>query len=102
MINSWKIFFIFKSNPEILLLNFSVNSSTLILQIIFSVDKFKEQEWLSYLQSIQINSQSSVYVKKIGFVSSEALMIKIQEKNICNIRVEELTEKFNNSISGYF
>jgi len=71
-------------------------------RIIFSIDKTKEKEWLSYLKNIQINSQSSVYVKKIGFVSSEALMIKIQEKNICKIRVEELTEKFNNSISGHF
>ena len=45
---------------------------------------------------------SNVYVKKIGYVSSEKLKIKIQDKNICNIRVEELSEKFNNSISGYF
>ena len=71
-------------------------------RIIFSIDKTKEKEWLSYLKNIQINSHSSVFLKKIGFVSSEALNIKIQEKNICNIRVEELTEKFNNSISGYF
>ena len=71
-------------------------------RIIFSIEKTKEKEWLSYLKNTQINSHSSVYVKKIGFVSSEALMIKIQEKNICNIRVEELTEKFNNSISGHF
>jgi phosphoribosylformylglycinamidine synthase len=71
-------------------------------RIIFSIDKTKEKEWLSYLKNIQINSHSSVFLKKIGFVSSEALNIKIQEKNICNIRVEELTEKFNNSISGNF
>ncbi len=71
-------------------------------RIIFSIDKTKEKEWLSYLKSIQIDSQSSVYLKKIGSVSSETLMIKIQEKNICNIRVEELTEKFNNSISDHF
>ena len=71
-------------------------------RIIFSIDKMKEKEWLSYLKKIQINSQSSVYLKKIGYVSSDTLKIKIKEKNICNIRVEELTEKFNNSISGYF
>ena len=71
-------------------------------RIIFSIDKMKEKEWLNYLKKIQINSQSSVYVKKIGYVSSETLKIKIQDKNICNIRVEELTEKFNNSISGHF
>ena len=50
----------------------------------------------------EINFPSSVYVKKIGYVSSDTLKIKINEKNICNIRVEELTEKFNNSISDYF
>jgi len=38
----------------------------------------------------------------MGYVSSQALAIKIQDKNICNIRVEELSEKFNNSISVNF
>ncbi|MBO8231019.1 phosphoribosylformylglycinamidine synthase subunit PurL [Prochlorococcus marinus str. MU1402] len=71
-------------------------------RIIFSIDKNKEKEWLKYLKINQINSQSSVYIKKIGYVSSETFNIKIQEQNICNIRVEELTEKFNNSISGHF
>jgi phosphoribosylformylglycinamidine synthase len=70
-------------------------------RIIFSIDKIKEKEWLNYLKENQINHQSSLYVKKIGYVSRETLNIKIQDKNICNIRVEELTEKFNNSISGY-
>jgi len=68
-------------------------------RIVFSIDKIKEKEWLNYLKKIQINFQSSIYVKKIGYVSSETLSIKIQDNNICNIRVEELTEKFNNSIS---
>ena len=71
-------------------------------RIIFSIDKKKEKEWINYLKTIQINSQSSVYLKKIGYVSLESLDIKIQDTNICNIRVEELTEKFNNSISDYF
>ena len=70
-------------------------------RIIFSIDKMKEKEWLNYLKKIQTSFQSSVYVKKIGYVSSETLKIKLQDKNICNIRVEELTEKFNNSISGH-
>ena len=69
-------------------------------RIIFSIDKIKEQEWLDYLKKIKKDFQSSMYVKKIGYVTSETLNIKIQEKNICNIRVEELTEKFNNSISS--
>jgi phosphoribosylformylglycinamidine synthase len=43
-----------------------------------------------------------VYVKKLGHVSNETLNIKIQDNDVCNIRVEELSEKFNNSISGYF
>ena len=71
-------------------------------RIIFSIDKKKEKEWLNYLKTNKINSQASLYVKKIGYVSDETLNIKIQEKNICNIRVEELTEKFNNSISDHF
>ena len=71
-------------------------------RIIFSIDKTKEKEWLNYLKNFQINSQTGVYVKKIGYVSSESLKIKIQDHKICNIRVEELTEKFNNSISDYF
>ena len=71
-------------------------------RIIFSITKMKQNEWLNFLKQNQINWPSSVYVKKIGYVSNETLKIKIQDKNICNIRVEELSEKFNNSISGYF
>jgi len=70
-------------------------------RIIFSIDKRKERDWLNYLKKIQTNFKSSIYVKKIGYVSTQTLNIKIQDKNICNIRVEELAEKFNNSISGY-
>ena len=71
-------------------------------RIIFSISKNKQNEWLEYLKQNQINFPSSVYVKKIGNVSSETLKINIQDKIICNIRVEELSEKFNNSISSYF
>jgi len=71
-------------------------------RIIFSIDKMKERNWFNYLREIQINSQSSIFLKKIGYVSNETLKIKIQDKNICNIRVEDLSEKFNNSISDYF
>ena len=71
-------------------------------RILFSINPKKEKEWLNYLKKSQINSHSSVYVKQIGFVSSETLTIKINDKNICNIRLEELTEKFNNGISGCF
>ena len=71
-------------------------------RIIFSIDKTKEKEWHDYLKNSQINSKSSIYVKKIGYVSSESFNIKIKDKNFCNIRLEELTEKFNNSISSFF
>jgi len=71
-------------------------------RIIFSISKVKQNEWLNYLKQNEKNWPSSVYVKKIGHVSSETLKINIQDKIICNIRVEELSEKFNNSISGYF
>ena len=71
-------------------------------RIVFSISKIKQNEWLNYLKQNQINFPSSVYVKKIGFVSNDSLKIKIQDNNICNIGVEELTEKFNNSISDHF
>ena len=71
-------------------------------RIIFSISKMKQNEWFNYLKQKQINFPSSVYVKRIGYVASDTLKIKINEKNICNIRVEELTEKFNNSISDHF
>jgi phosphoribosylformylglycinamidine synthase len=71
-------------------------------RIIFSISKMKQNEWFNYLKQNQIKFPSSVYVKKIGYVSADLLNIKIDKKNICNIRVEELSEKFNNSISGYF
>ena len=71
-------------------------------RIIFSISKIKQNEWLNYLKQNQIKIPSSVYIKKIGYVSGETLKINIQDKIICNIRVEELSEKFNNSISGHF
>jgi len=71
-------------------------------RIIFSISKMKQDEWFNYLKQNQVNFPSSVYLKKIGYVSNDTLKIKINENNICNIGVEELTEKFNNSISDYF
>ena len=70
-------------------------------RIIFSIENMKENEWLNYLKENQINFKPSIYVKKIGNVSNKNLNIKIRDKDICNIRVEELSEKFNNSISGH-
>ena len=44
----------------------------------------------------------NVYVKKIGFVSEHNLNITVQGQTLCNLKVDELTEKFNNSISRCF
>ena len=71
-------------------------------RIVFSVNKNKELNWLNYLKDMQIDFPNSVYVKKIGYVSNENLKINFQNTEICNIKVEELTKKFNNSISSYF
>ena len=71
-------------------------------RIIFSLHKKEE---LNFLKLIKINTEmfgENVYVKKIGFVSEQNLDITLQDKTICNLRVDELTEKFNNSISSYF
>ena len=66
------------------------------------VDQTKEIEWLNFLKNIQKDFQSSFYVKKLGYVSENNLKIQIQNDEICNIKVEELSEKFNNSISNRF
>ena len=71
-------------------------------RIVFSVNKKKELNWLNYLKEMQIDFPNSVYVEKIGYVSKENLKINFQNKEICNIKVEELTKKFNNSISSCF
>ena len=60
-------------------------------RIIFSISKMKQNEWLNYLNQKKINWPSSVYVKKIGYVSRDTLKIKINEKNICNIRAVSYT-----------
>ena len=71
-------------------------------RIIFSIDKMKETEWLDYLDKTKNDFPSGFYIKKLGYVSSESLKINIEDKNICDIKVEELTKKFNNSISSHF
>ena len=71
-------------------------------RIIFSIKKNKVLNWLNYLKDIQNLFPKSIYVQKVGIVSKENLIINVHNKEICNIKVEELTEKFNNSISSYF
>ena len=71
-------------------------------RIIFSVNKNEESNFLNFLKINSKDFEPNVYVKKIGFVSEENLAITFHKKILCNLRVDELTEKFNNSISSYF
>lgn len=71
-------------------------------RIIFSLNKVMESDWLNYLDNIKKDFSNNIYIKKIGYVSKENLIINIQKNEICNIKVEDLAEKFNNSISSHF
>ncbi len=71
-------------------------------RIIFSVNKKEEQNFSNFLEIKSKDFGSNVYVKKIGFVSEHNLDITFQDQTLCNLRVDELTEKFNNSISNCF
>ena len=71
-------------------------------RIIFSVNKKEEQNFLNFLEINSIDFEGNVYVKKNGFVSEHNLNITFQDQTLCNLRVDELTEKFNNSISKCF
>ena len=44
----------------------------------------------------------TIFVDKIGVVSNQNLIIKLDNSELCNIGVDVLTEKFNNSISNNF
>ena len=71
-------------------------------RIIFSINKTKESTWFKFLNDIKNELPKSVYLKKIGYVSNENLKINIQDKEICNIKLDQLTKRFNNSISNHF
>ncbi len=71
-------------------------------RIIFSINKNEESNFLNFLKINSKDFGTNVYVKKIGFVSEENLNITFQRKTLCNLRVDDLTEKFNNSISSCF
>ena len=60
------------------------------------------QNFLNFLEIKSKDFGRNVYVKKIGFVSEHNLDITLQDQILCNLRVDELTEKFNNSISNCF
>ena len=67
-------------------------------RIIFSINKNKQMERLTFLEEIEKKYRQSIYLKKIGYVTNENLKINIQGKEICNIKIEELSDKFHNSI----
>ena len=71
-------------------------------RIIFSVKKVEKLNWLNFIEEIKSDFPKTLYLKKIGLVSKEDLTINLQNKEICKIKVEELTDKFNNSISSFF
>ena len=49
---------------------------------------------------VKLKDVKKIFLKQLS--EKEEKGLSDQEKNICNIRVEELTEKFNNSISSHF
>ncbi|ABM71211.1 phosphoribosylformylglycinamidine synthetase II [Prochlorococcus marinus str. MIT 9515] len=71
-------------------------------RIIFSLNKMEETNFLNFVSINNKNFGSNIYVKKIGFVSEANLTINVQDEELCNLRVDELAEKFNNSISNSF
>ena len=71
-------------------------------RIIFTINKTAETNFLNFFNNKSTNFGTNIYVKKLGFVSKENLNISVENKELCNIRVDELSEKFNNSISIHF
>ena len=71
-------------------------------RIIFSLNKEEELKFLKFLKIKSNDFGDNVYVKQIGFVSEQYLDITLQNQTMCNLKVDQLSEKFNNSISSYF
>ncbi len=71
-------------------------------RIVFSLNKDQELKFLNFVNSYMKKFSQNVYVKKIGFVSKEKFNIFIEDDEICNLRVDQLAKKFNNSISSCF
>ena len=71
-------------------------------RIVFSLNKKEELNFLNFVNTKMKHFSQNIYVKKIGFVTKENLKISLEGKELCNLRVDELTKKFNNSISSCF
>ena len=71
-------------------------------RIIFSLNKKEELNFLHFVKSKIKDFETGIYVKKIGSVARDNLNISIEDNQICNLRVDQLTKKFNNSISSFF
>ena len=71
-------------------------------RIIFSLNKKEELNFMNFVKSKIKDFGRSIYVKKIGSVAKDNLKISIEDNQLCNLRVDQLTKKFNNSISSFF
>ncbi len=70
-------------------------------RIIFSLNQKKEANFLNFINDKSVNFGKNIYVKKIGFVSKGNLIISNNNQELCDIKVADLTKKFNNSISSH-
>ena len=87
--------------------NHSIRQDSLLFseggsRIIFSLNNEEELNFLDFLNSNRKEFSKNIYVKKIGFVTKENFQITFENEVLCNLRVDELTKKFNNSISSRF
>jgi len=71
-------------------------------RIIFSIDINKKDSWLKYLNEISENFKDNLYINKIGTVSNNKLQIKYLNKDICDLKISALADKFNNGIIKNF
>jgi len=72
-------------------------------RIIFSINHEKIIEWHKFLKKYQAdNKLQNIYIKKIGYVEKDVLKIKISNKEICNLKVCTLADKFNNELHNKF
>ena len=71
-------------------------------RIVFSLNQKEEVNFLNFLARKREDFSKNVYVHKIGIVSKKSLNIVFNDEELCDLRVDELTKKFNNSISSHF